>query len=49
MNFMRFNKTRCKVLQLGGCNPQYQYRLGHEAIDRGLGSPCREGLGGTGG
>jgi len=27
---MKFSKAKCKVLHLGRCNPQYQYRLGEE-------------------
>ncbi|KFQ48286.1 hypothetical protein N334_10218, partial [Pelecanus crispus] len=33
VNFMRFNKAKCKILHLGRGNPQYQYRLGDEWID----------------
>uniref|UniRef100_A0A8D2QRK2 RING-type domain-containing protein n=1 Tax=Zosterops lateralis melanops TaxID=1220523 RepID=A0A8D2QRK2_ZOSLA len=35
---MRFNKTKCKVLNLGQDNPQYQHRLGDEQMEN---SPVR--------
>jgi len=32
-NLMKFNKAKCKVLQVGRGNPQYQYRRGNEWIE----------------
>ena len=33
MNFMKFNKAKCKVPHLSQDNHQYQYRLGDEQIE----------------
>ncbi|KAK4823430.1 hypothetical protein QYF61_002116 [Mycteria americana] len=33
VNFMRFNKDKCKVQHLGQGNCQYQYRLGDEGFE----------------
>ena len=33
VNFMWFNKARCKVLHMGQGNPQYQHRLGNEQVE----------------
>ncbi|KAK4819788.1 LOW QUALITY PROTEIN: hypothetical protein QYF61_011388 [Mycteria americana] len=40
VNFMKFNKAKCKVLHLG--QPPYQYRLEHEGIEI---SPVEKDLG----
>jgi len=41
VNFMRFNKAKCKILHLGRSNPCYQYRLEDEGIES---SPARKDL-----
>lgn len=41
MNLMRFNKARCKTLNLGQGIPPYKYRLGDEGAES---SPAEKGL-----
>ena len=46
VNFIRFNKSKCKVVHLGQGNLLYQYKVGDERIEC---SPAEKDLGGTGG
>ena len=41
-NLMKFNKAKCKVLQLGHGNRHYKHKLGYERIEH---RPARKDLG----
>jgi len=42
-DLVKFNKAKCKVLNMCQGNPKHKYRLGHEGIEG-----CQERLGGAG-